>query len=348
MKALQKTERGPGHLRLREVREPACGPGQVKIKVVAAGICGTDLHIAHDEVPSRPPVTLGHEIAGVVAEVGQGVTRARIGDRVTVMPYMSMLCGHCRYCRAGYYALCSARLTTGHSVDGGFAPYCIVHDYQAIRLPDNVSLEVGALVEALACSVQAVSELAHVEPGDLVLVSGPGPVGLMTLQLAKAQGAKVVVAGLARDTHRLEVARTLGADVVVNVEEEDLYELLRRLNGGYGPDIAFECAGEPASLNQCIAAVRKLGTCVMLGLFGGAAQITPNEIVNKQLTIRGSISHTWATWDRTMAILAEGRVNLDPIISHRLPSTPRTSRSAVRGGRRSWRLARCLCRPRAR
>ena len=319
MKALQKTERGPGHLRLREVPEPPCGAGQVKVRVEAAGICGTDLHIARDVVSSRPPVTLGHEIAGVVEEVGSGVCRARVGDRVTVMPYMSVLCGHCRYCRAGYYALCGSRLVTGHSVDGGFARYCIVHDYQIIRLPDNVNIEIGALVEALACSVQAVSELAHVEPGDLVLISGPGPVGLMTLQLVKAQGAKAVVVGLARDKHRLAVAAEMGADVVVNAEEEDLYEAVRQLRDGNGVDFAFECAGEPSSFNQCLNAVRKLGTCVLLGLYGEKAAIDPSDIVNKQLTIHGSISHTWATWDRTMAILAENRVNLGPIISHRLP-----------------------------
>jgi L-iditol 2-dehydrogenase len=319
MKALQKTERGPGHLRLRDVRDPSCGPGQLKIKVVEAGICGTDLHIARDEVPNRPPVTLGHEIAGIVGEVGSGVKRARVGDRVTVSPYMSVLCGQCRYCRAGYYALCSERLAVGHAVDGGFAPYCIVHDDQVYKLPDNVDLDVGALAEPLACSVQAVCELAHVEPGDLVLVSGPGPVGLMTLQLAKAQGARVVVAGLASDEHRLAVARRMGAEVTVNVEEENIVDVVQRLNHGYGADYAFECAGTGSSLNQCLTAVRKLGTCVLLGLSGAPAQINPDDIVNKQLTIRGSISHTFDTWDRTIAIMAKGLVDLRPIISHKLP-----------------------------
>jgi L-iditol 2-dehydrogenase len=319
MKALQKTERGPGHLRMREVPEPACGPGQLKIRVLAAGICGTDLHIEKDEAYNRPPVTLGHEISGIVDEAGAGVTRARVGDKVTVSPYMSVLCGHCRYCRAGYYALCSERLAVGHSVDGGFATFAVVHDDQVYRLPDNLDVDLGALVEPLACSVQAVSELAHVEPGDLVLISGPGPVGLLTLQLVKAQGAKAVVAGLAHDAHRLAVAREMGADVVVDVEGADLLETARRLSRGDGVDFAFECAGEPSSLNQCLSAVRKMGTVIMLGLHANGAQISPNDIVSKQLTIRGSISHSWGTWDRTLAILREQRVNLAPIITHRLP-----------------------------
>lgn len=319
MKALQKTERGVGHLRLREVPEPACGPGQLKLRVVAAGICGTDLHIERDEAHNRPPVTLGHEIAGIVEEAGAGVTRARVGDRVTVSPYLSVLCGHCRYCRAGYYAMCSERLALGHSVDGGFAKYVIVHDDQVYPLPGDMDITLGALVEPLACSVQAVSELSHVEPGDLVLIAGPGPVGLLTLQLVKAQGARAVVSGLARDAHRLAVARKMGADVVVDVENEDLLDTVKRLSGGFGVDFAFECAGEVAALNQCVSATRKLGTVVILGLYANGAMVNPNEIVNKQLVLRGSISHSWGTWDRTLAILRERRIDLAPLVSHRLP-----------------------------
>lgn len=319
MKALQKTERGLGHLRLLEVAEPTCGPRQMKIRVEFAGICGTDVHLVHGALPARPPVTLGHEISGVVVEVGSGAKRARVGDRVTVMPYVSVLCGLCRYCRAGYYALCESNLTVGHNVDGGFARYFIAQDNQVFRLPDNVELDIGALSEPLACSVQAVSELSHVEPGDTVLVSGPGPVGLMTMQLVKAQGAKVIVAGLARDAQRLAVARQMGADAIVDVENDDLLARVRSMCGGYGADFAFECAGTGESLRQCLSAVRKLATVVLLGLHGRPVQVDPDAIVYKQLAIRGSISHTWDTWDRTMAILAGGLVDLSPLISHRLP-----------------------------
>ncbi len=319
MKALQKTERGPGRLRLREIPDLACGPGQLKIRVKAAGICGTDLRLVSGELPSKPLVTLGHEVGGIVEEVGSGVKRARIGDKVTISPYVPLTCGHCRYCRAGYYALCESRLQFGITVDGAFASHCVVREEQICRLPEGLDLDIGALSEPLACCVQAVSELAHVEPGDLVLISGPGPVGLMTLQLVKMQGAKAIVAGVAKDAHRLEVAKILGADFIIDVEEENLEELARHLSGGYGVDFAFECAGTASSLNQCLQAARKLGTCVILGLSGQPAQINPDTIVDRQLTIRGSISHTWATWDRTMAILAEDKLNLRPIISHKLP-----------------------------
>lgn len=306
-------------MRLREIAEPTCGPGQLKIKVHYAGICGTDIHIVNADLPCRPPVTLGHEVSGIVAEVGSGVRRARVGDKVTVTPYVSVRCGQCRYCRSGYYALCESTLNVGHKVDGAFASYIISQDDQVFRLPGNVGLDVGALSEPLACSVQAVSELCHVEPGDTVLISGPGPVGLMTMQLAKAQGAKVVVAGLHQDAQRLAVAGEMGADITVDVENADLTAVTRGLSGGYGADFAFECAGSDASLRQCLAAVRKLGSVVILGLHGKPAQVNPDDIVYKQLTIRGSISHTWDTWDRTMAILAEGLVDLRPLISHRLP-----------------------------
>ncbi|MHB1132089.1 MAG: zinc-dependent alcohol dehydrogenase [Chloroflexota bacterium] len=319
MKALQKTERGPGHVHLREVAEPSCGPGQVKIRVAFAGICGTDILIARDEVPNRPPVTMGHEISGVVEEVGGGVRRARVGDRVTVLPHLSVRCGHCRYCRAGYYTMCNSSMTAGHNVDGGFAPYCIVQEEQVFRLPETVPLDLAALSEPLTCSVQAVSEFCHVEPGDTVLISGPGPVGLMTLQLVKAQGARAVVAGLARDEHRLVVAQQLGADMVVEVDGANLDAAVRGLSEGYGADFAFECAGAAASLRQCLSATRKLGTVVLLGHYPRTAEIDPNLILDKQLTVRGSLSHTWATWERTMWILASGLLDLRPLLTHRLP-----------------------------
>lgn len=318
MKALQKTDLGPGSLRLREVREPTCGPGQVKIRVASASICATDLYALRGEYPIRPPVTLGHEFGGIVEEVGSGVRDITVGDHVTVLPSFSVTCGHCRYCRTGFYVLCDQRLTAGATVDGGFAPYCVVRSDQVFRLPSNVDVSLGALTEPLACAVQAVSDLSDIEPGELVVISGPGPAGLLTLQLAKAQGTKVIVAGLARDAHRLAVARALGADVTVNVEEEDLVEIARSLSHGYGADIAFECAGEPASLNQCLHSLAKRGTCVMLG-FPGKAQIDADTIVQKQLTIRGSNSYNWTTWERALEILARDLIDLASIVSHRFP-----------------------------
>jgi L-iditol 2-dehydrogenase len=319
VKALQKTDRGPGFLRLRDVAEPSCGPGQAKIRVVSAGICATDLHILQDEFPSRPPVTLGHEFSGIVEEVGSGTRSVKVGDRVAVLPSVSLTCGHCHYCRTGYYALCDHRLSCGASVDGGFARYCVVREDQLYALPDTVDVSLSALAEPLSCSVQAVSDLAHVEPGDLVVISGPGPVGLLTLQLAKAQGAKVIMAGLGADEHRLEAAKKMGADVVLNVEEDNLVDAARSLSRGYGADFAFECAGNPSSLTECIDSLRKLGTCVMLGIVGRPTPIMPDTIVYKQLTIRGSISYNWTTWQRTLAIMAEGRVALASIVSHRFP-----------------------------
>src|SRR2546421_439504 len=210
MKAVMKTAPGVGNVEVREIAEPSTPPRHVKIAVQAAGICGTDLHIYYDEYRSWPPVVLGHEVAGCVAEVGSGVERIRRGDRVTTETYF-YTCGACHFCRAGRINLCPERRSIGSAVHGGFTSHLVVPERNVHVLPDGLSYLAGALTEPLACVVHGALELPRVVPADLAVVAGPGAIGLLTAQTIKAAGARAGVLGTDADEPRLRLAVGLDA-----------------------------------------------------------------------------------------------------------------------------------------
>ena len=319
MKAVVKTSPEPGNVEFIDVPEPKAGPGQVVIAVKAAGICGTDIHIYKSEYLIKPPVILGHEFSGEVVATGAGITRIKVGDRVTVNPSAGRLCGSCRYCRIGAPFFCMDRAALGSGMNGGFAKYCAVREEIVFPLPESLDFDVGALCEPFACALQAVVELTEILPGEVAVVSGPGPIGLMCMMLAKAHGARVVVLGTSADSTRMEIALQLGADAVVNVEREDVRAVIDDLTEGYGADVVLECAGANASVNQCLDAVKKLGRYTQVGLFGVPVEIDLDQIVKKQLRMQGSMCHTWETWDRTLSFLGQGLVDLRPLISEKPP-----------------------------
>lgn len=318
MKALVKTAPGQGAPELLDWPETMPEPHQVKLRIGAAGICGTDLHIIRGTWPSRPPVVLGHEFCGTVVEVGSAVRNLSLGDRV-VGSNPAYTCGNCYHCRAGNDFMCAERVSAGYHIDGAFAEYLCIDASRCHRLPDHVSFREAALGEPLAVAVHAVIERTSVHAGDLVLVSGPGCVGLLTLQVAKLEGARVVVAGLGRDQGRLECARRLGADAVVDVEREDVVEVVRKLSGGEGADTVYECSGSAASLAACWKAVRKEGTLVPLGIYPGPIETDFNQVTMKELRVTGSYGYVWSSWRRAVKLLAEKRVRASELVSHEFP-----------------------------
>lgn len=318
MKGLVKFAPGAGNVELRDVPEPVTGPSQVKIAVKAAGICGTDIHIYDDEYTSRPPVILGHEVAGQVVETGPDVTDVRVGDRVTALPF-AVTCGRCRYCRQGQPGLCSERLSFGSGVDGAFAPYLVIPASIVRRLPDNLDLDSGALAEPLACSVKAVNELTVIQAGDVVLVTGPGPIGLLAGQLAKARGATVIMVGTATDSRRLDLARTLGIDYTFQVEADDVNSAVNELTDGQGVDVLLECAGVPAAIRTGLLLVRKQGQITQMGLFGKPFELGYEQIVYKDIRVVGSFASSTSSWDRALTLLRKGVVQVAPLVSTVLP-----------------------------
>ena len=222
MRAVVKYAHGKGNVELRDMPEPTPGPDEVMIEVKAAGICGSDLHIFDEDIklPIRPPVIIGHEFSGVIAEVGSSVTKWKPGDRVT-SETSAHVCGECLPCRTGNYNVCAEKRLIGYWFNGAFAKYCVVPSRLVHKLPDNVSFLAGALCEPLACCVNGVIEKTRILPGDVVVIAGPGPIGLLSLQIAKSQGATVVLCGLSQDEKRLKLGEELGADLIINVEEEE-------------------------------------------------------------------------------------------------------------------------------
>ena len=317
MKAIVKTASGHGNVVLKEMPEPEPGAGQVKIKVGAAGICGSDIHIFDGDIkiPMKPPVIIGHEFAGTVHTVGEGVEGLAPGDRVTSETAAST-CRTCRYCRTGQHNLCDNRRGIGYWIDGAFAEYCVVPAEKVHILPQKVDISSAALCEPLACCVHGVNELTGISAGERVLLTGPGPIGLLSMQLAKAEGGMVIVCGTSRDEARLKKAVELGADIAVNIEKEDLNEVLKTTGL---PDVVLECSGAPAAAELGLTLVRKGGKYTQIGLFGRPIEIDFEKIAYKELTVKGTFSQRWTAWHTALDLLSLGKVQTAPLISDILP-----------------------------
>jgi len=318
MKAVVKFAPGIGNVELRDVEEPSPLPGQVKIAVRAAGICGTDLHIYRDEFRTWPPVVLGHEISGQVAEIGEGVTRARRGHRVTTETYFSV-CGTCRFCREGQINRCPERRSLGSAVNGGFTSFLVVPERNVHLLPDNVSYLAGALTEPLACVVHGALELPRLRPGDVAVISGPGAIGLLTLQVVKAAGLQIVVLGTDADEHRLETAAQLGATLALNVERDDYRSEVADLTDGAGADIVYECSGAGKAAQMLLELVRRGGQYAQIGLFGKPVAWDLDQVCYKELTVTGSNASVPSAWTRALRLMAEGAVVTEPLVSGVFP-----------------------------
>lgn len=278
---------GRKDLRYEDMPEPSPGRGQVKVKVHLAGICGTDLKeykdgpcmIATDKVP----LTLGHEFAGTVVEVGEGVANLKVGERVTAEGYW--VCGECHYCKKSMYNLCLNSGFSGLSVDGCMAEYMLAPSYSVYKLPDSVSDEFGVLVEPLAVAIHAVRQ-GNVRPGDTVCIVGAGTIGLCTLLAARAAGAAEAYV-VARHRGRGEIALAMGATAVIN-PDDDPVKLIANLTGGLGVDVSFECVGHPDTPQICVDLARRGGTTVIMGVFDKPSSVNFQTVMFNQKTIVGS------------------------------------------------------------
>ncbi|MFD0679678.1 MULTISPECIES: zinc-dependent alcohol dehydrogenase [unclassified Paenibacillus] len=319
MNALMKVRPGYGNVQTAQIDEPACTDQTVKIEVHYTGICGTDLHILHNTFMSYPPVVLGHEFSGIIKETGSGIKRLKVGDRVTVLPSTAVTCGECSYCKQGNYMFCPVRRGMGYGVNGSFTQYVVVREDMVYKVPDHVPLEVAALAEPLACAVNALEELTQLQAGDQVLVSGPGPIGLLCLSLLAGRGLKVIVAGTTADQERLQLARKLGADVVVDVMKEDLNAVIESETHGQGVDVAVECAGAGSSITACLRSLKKKGKLIQVGIAGKEVTLDYDLILYKQVQLFGSVGHSLSTWDRVMNIFEQNKIKLQGVITHKLP-----------------------------
>ncbi len=309
---------GPEKMRVVEVERPSAGAGEVVVRVMVTALCGSDVHAYLGRLPRiRVPQILGHELAGVVAETGPGVTRLRAGDRVCIENHIH--CGACELCLEGRINICRSARSIGFSLPGGFGQYVVVPEAFALPLPDGVSLEAGALVQPLSVAYHAVVARGRVRPGSRVLVIGSGSMGLCALAVAAASGAEVYLSGTS--PNRLELARRMGAAATVDAREEGAYRRVRELTGGRGVDVAFECAGgeQDVTLRQALGAVRRGGRVVQVGTFAeNRATIPANDLQDQELELLGARGHPNAM-EPCLRLVAAGRIDVTPMITHRLP-----------------------------
>ncbi len=321
MQALVKTQKGVGFLELREVPEPVPGPGEALIEVKACGICGTDIHVKHDAFPYWPPVILGHEFSGQVVALGPDTEGIEVGARVVGEPH-TRHCGHCYLCRTGNIQICPSKRSPGWGIDGAFARYLVMPVKLLHRIPDRLSYEEAAVVEPTANVVTDLIERTGVTAGDFVVVLGPGPIGLLAAMAARAAGARhVVIIGTPVDEEvRLSKARELGIDTVLNVAESNPLEVVQELTGGRGADVVAECSGAAPAIASGIDLLRKLGRFCAIGLSGREKLEFPwDKAQAKVCTITFNMSTQYTSWDRSIALIAGGKIPVGQIISHREP-----------------------------
>jgi L-iditol 2-dehydrogenase len=306
VRGLTKLAAGRGNVALAERPEPVVAPGHVVLEVVGAGICGTDLHIFDGEYETAAPVTMGHEVSGEVVELGDGVDEGWLGARVVSETYFST-CGRCDHCRAGRINLCLERQSIGTHVDGAFAPRLHVPVDNLHRIPDWLGDHVAALAEPLACVCHSLFEPGVVRDGDDVLVTGPGPVGLLAAQVARAEGGLVHVRGMPRDGVRLEAARALG------------FETSTTDDPAVDADVVVECSGSEAGMAFALEATRRGGRYVQIGLAGKPVTLPFDLVCFRELTISSGFASTPSSWNRALELLEGRSIELEPLLSEVVP-----------------------------
>jgi threonine 3-dehydrogenase len=321
MRALVKESAGPGIV-LREVPVPVCGPSEALIRVHHAGVCGTDLHIwewdAWASSRLKPPVTVGHEFAGEITQLGREAATAgllAVGDLVTAEGHV--VCGHCLQCRLGAAHLCRRTQIIGVDRNGAFADYIVMPVSNLMKL-DGISTEIGAIMDPMGNAVHTVLE-AEV-PGSTVLVLGCGPIGCFAVGVARAAGASLVIAS-DFNAKRLDLARAMGAQVTLNPGSDDVVTRVRELTAGDGVDLVCEMSGHPSGHAQAFAAARMGGRINLLGTPNRTTEVDfARDVIFKGLTIYGVTGRKmYQTWHQMQRFLRAGQLDPRPVITHRFP-----------------------------
>ncbi len=314
MKALVLEEYN--HLVYRDVPEPVIGPEEVLVQVKACGICGSDVHGMDGSTGRRiPPLIMGHEAAGVIAQTGPAVSGWQVGDRVTFDS--TIYCGHCYYCRRGLINLCDNRRVLGVSCEdyrqnGALAEYVAVPQRILYGLPPDLSFVHAALIEPVSVAFHGVG-LAKITLDDMAVVVGSGLVGLFVIQALRAAGCGQVIA-VDVDPRRLDLACTLGADVGLRSDTQDVAGQVARMSGGRGADLAFEVVGITPAVKTAISALRKGGSLVLIGNVTPQVELPLQSVVTRQIALSGSCA-SCGEYPACLDMIARGKVNVEALIS---------------------------------
>ena len=318
----------PAPRKMAMSRKPVPRPGQdeVLICVAGCGICGTDLKIRDHGLPGQPPFgsfTPGHEYAGTVVALGETVDEFAIGDRVVVEAHKG--CGRCENCLRGMYTACLnyGSVAKGHrcngiTTDGGLAEYAVNHINTLYKIPDNVSFDEAIMVMTAGSPLYGLENAGGYIVGETVAILGPGPIGLMAVQLCKAMGASRIILTGTREG-RLKLGRELGADVTVNVREEDPIATVLKATGGQGADLVIDCAGGDETLQQCLQMVKRGGKILLVAFYKGPVTADISIAVRNNVTIYTERGEGGGSVGRALALLATGKIVAKPLITHIFP-----------------------------
>lgn len=322
MKAIVKATEQAGSLALVDVPIPEPGPGQVLVQIRSASVCYSDVSILNNKYIGRKPVpiplVMGHEGSGVIAALGPGVTQCEVGQRVAVEPIAG--CGHCSACQTGFKTMCADWRHIGITCNGTFAEYVCVSVEQAHRIPDSLSFAEAALLEPLALVVRSLEQSKPLV-GETVAILGPGALGIMHLLAYKAAGAStVILVGLDNDRPRLDIARELGADHVVNIDRQDPVQAILDVTNKRGADIVVETANSPKATQMAFNVAGPRGRVVLFGLYPEAT-ISPVKMLRNGLTVYGDVGAISRQFLTAIRWMESGKVNVRPLISKRFSLT---------------------------
>jgi len=321
MKAVVKYGKGKGLVEIREVPEPKAKDDEVLIEVKAVSVCGSDLHIYHDAHPYWPPVILGHEFSGVIVETGKGVKGWKVGDRI-VTETRTGSCGVCYICQSGFPQACEEKRPYGIGINGAYTKYVAGPVRLLHRLPDNIPFEVGALIEPIAICVTSILERCGLQAGESTVITGPGPIGLISTAISKATGTRMIgVTGRGSDEGlRFGKARELGADFTINVDQENPVQKVLEITNGLGVDILIETSGGGKAIYQAFEMVRRLGRICAIGISGkDEVSIPYDRGIFKALRYDFCFSSSWTAWEKAIGLIAKGLLPAEKLITHKLP-----------------------------
>lgn len=313
MLALVKQQKGEGFVALEECPVPTYGDDEVLIRVAYSGICGTDIHILHDQFAYYPPVIMGHEFSGKVVACGVKVTDFEVGDLVVGEPH-NRACGKCYSCRNGHIQNCKDKRSIGWGIDGAFTEYLVMPEKLLHKIPQGLSPEAAAMAEPCAIVAHQLLERARVTPGDNVVIMGVGPIALIAAQMARIAGAgKILLCGCTSDmSYRLKIAKGLGCyDRFINVQEEDAKAIIME-ETGIGADLVVEASGARSAICTSIQVLKKRGLLCAIGMTAApTAEVPWNEAMMKVLDIQFNMSSSYNGWNIALSLLGSGKLKVD-------------------------------------
>ncbi len=309
---LQQVMTAPGVIEFREIEKPTPKAGELLVKIMEIGVCGSDIHVWHGEHPfTSYPVTQGHEVSGEIAEIGEGVTGFTVGQKVTIQP--QVVCGKCHPCRHGKYNLCEELKVMGFQTTGVASEYFAVDAKKVTLLPDTMTFDEGAMIEPLAVAVHAVRKFGDMQ-GMKVAVLGAGPIGILVAQAAKGMGAESVLITDISDV-RLAKAKECGIDFCVNTKEADFGDALIEAFGPDKADVIYDCAGNNITMGQAIKYARKGSTIILVAVFAGMATVDLAVLNDHELDLNTTMMYRNEDYIDAIELVRAGKVQLQPLVS---------------------------------